>query len=206
MLERYGRNERSDETVRLAAVPRESLEAILLELGIGIEDFADVRDAVIAAKIVVTPQDVIRNSFERNSFRAGRFNRDTYGVYYAALEPETCTAEITYHLLKDAADSGFSPRYYRFIGARFVGSAVDLCGSSEELSFLISKDEAGYPLCQLLADEARNTGVDAFYTSSARREGGTCVPVFVQAGIRNPVLLSGMRFYWDGQSIVSHPY
>jgi hypothetical protein len=94
MLDQLERKRRTNQDSRLASVPQESLEAILLELGVGIEDLDEVRDAAVKNNVVVTPEDVVRFSFQRDHFWPGRFNRETYGVYYSALEPRTCI-EVT---------------------------------------------------------------------------------------------------------------
>jgi hypothetical protein len=200
MLDRLERERRTDQVSRLASLPYESLEAILLDLGIGIEDLDEVRDAAVKNNVVVTPEDVVRFSFQRDRFWPGRFNRETYGVYYAALEPQTCIEELRHHRKKSITAQS-SAQYYRFIFARFDGFSVDLRGQEEVHPELISKDESGYPFCQDLADAARATGIDGFYTFSARQPSGTCVPVFSQGAVHAAALGGGVRFYWDGSAV-----
>jgi hypothetical protein len=202
MLDQLERKRRTNQDSRLASVPQESLEAILLELGVGIEDLDEVRDAAVKNNVVVTPEDVVRFSFQRDHFWPGRFNRETYGVYYSALEPRTCIEELRYHR-KNSIRAQSPAQYYRFIFAEFDGLSVDLRGQEEAHPELISKDESGYPFCQNLADAARAANIDGFYTSSARQQGGTCVPVFSQAALRTPAIGGGVRFYWNGSTVAN---
>jgi len=202
MLDRLTRARRADKVYRLASLSDESLEAILLDFGVGVEDLDDVRDAAIKSSAVVSPEDAIRISFERDSFWPGRFNRETYGVYYAAAETGTCIEEVK-HYQNSVMSGQSSARYYRFIAAHFEGAMVDLRGQEQEFPQLISQDKSGYPFCQDLADAARQTGLDAFYTRSARRSDGTCIPVFAQGSLQSPSLEGGVRYYWNGAS-VSH--
>ncbi|MBR0751730.1 RES family NAD+ phosphorylase [Bradyrhizobium jicamae] len=202
MLDQLGKAHRADKVLRLASLSDESLEAILLEFGVGIEDLEDVRDAAVRSSVVVNPNDAIRFSFVRERFWPGRFNREGYGVYYAALEGQTCIEEVkNYQNTSMTAQS--SAKYYRFISAQFDGMTVDLRGQEGAHPQLTSTDKSGYPFCQSLADVARQTGIDAFYTYSARDAGGTCVPVFQRSALQNPSLGGGVRYYWNGAS-VSH--
>jgi hypothetical protein len=50
---------------------------------------------------------------------------------------------------------------------------------------LVSADESGYPFCRSLARQALAQGISAFHAPSARRDGGVCVPVFMQEALSN---------------------
>jgi hypothetical protein len=167
MLDGLNKASKTDTIARLASLPNESLEAILFDMGVGIEDLDEVRDAAVKNSVVVTPEDVVRSSFQRDRFWPGRFNRETYGVYYSALEAHTCIEEIRHHR-KRSINAQSSAQYYRWILAQFDGLAVDLRGQEEAHPELISNDASGYPYCQGLADAARNDRIDGFYTLSER--------------------------------------
>jgi hypothetical protein len=52
---------------------------------------------------------------------------------------------------------------------------------------LVDVDEAkAYPFCQRLGREAHEAGIAGFLTPSARRVGGTNVPVFSRPALTNP--------------------
>ena len=169
-------------------------------MGVGIEDLDDVRAAAVKSNVVVRPEDVLRFSFQRDRFWPGRFNQQTYGVYYSALEQRTSVEEVLHHRKKTMSAQS-SAQYYRFISAQFDGLVVDLRGQEKAHPELISKDESGYPFCQGLADAARESGTNGFYTPSARHPDGTNVPVFTQDALSNPTLGDGVRFYWDGSTV-----
>lgn len=198
MIKRFERNERADPVLKLAALPRESIEAILLRRGISAESVLEVRTALTAVDIVLDANDAVAYSF-REPYRVGRFGDGHIGVFYSALEEETCVTEISYRHGRQLAEqrSGEFPhdRYYHLITCNFSGVALVLLGEEVSHPELISATENGYPFCQRLANEAAADGIDALYTRSARAENGTCVPVFSQPALHHPTTVSRFRFY-----------
>jgi RES domain len=118
VIERFERNERADPVLKLAALPRESIEAILLRRGISAESVLEVRTALTAVDIVLDANDAVAYSF-REPYRVGRFGDGHIGVFYSALEEETCVTEISYRHGRQLAEqrSGEFPhdRYYHLI-------------------------------------------------------------------------------------------
>ena len=87
--------------------------------------------------------------------------------------------------VRDLVDD-LSPRYFQMIKCNYDGATIDLRGKEQQHPDLTSRTNAGYPFCQALGLEAVGRGVDGFLAPSARREGGTCVPVFKRAALSEP--------------------
>jgi hypothetical protein len=190
--------------LKLAALPRERIEAVLLKRGISPESIAEVRDALGEANVPLNAQEAVSYSF-REPYHVARFGDGSFGVFYSAREEPTCVAEISYHHRRQLAEqlSGTfaHDRYYDLISCEFAGDVVTLVGAEANYPDLVSPTEAGYPFCQQLAKAAVGQGVDAFDTRSARDPNGTCVPIFNSKSITNAQSLARFRFFAEmGQS------
>lgn len=182
---------------RLASIaaPGESARSILLRRGSRLEDLADVLP-VVSAKTPCSLEEILDGTFRpRDSanppYREGRFSDGTFGVYYSALEEETCKAEVAYHLQKDIDDP--DPRSYSMIECRYEGRTANLLGKEGQHPQLVGSMEAAWSFCQDLGREAVERGVDGFLTASARRPGGTCVPVFTREALSDPQVGNSYR-------------
>jgi hypothetical protein len=179
---------------KLAALPAETLNSILVRRNIAPENVEEVASLLSSTGSAFSAAQVIARSFARRDDRTlpfgfGRFGDGTeYAVYYSALEEETCVEEVKHRARHsfDAMQSGELPYslYYRFITCAFNGLVLILCGHEVAHPELISADESGYPFCQSLARQARTQDIAAFHAPSARRIGGVCVPVFKQDALR----------------------
>jgi RES domain len=116
-----------------------------------------------------------------------RRNKSTF-----KLEMETCEAEVR-HRLKDAKSAAPFDRYFQLIACSFSGVTVGLCGKEKDYPELVSKTEEGYPFCQALAVQARNSGIDGLQTPSARNTGGICTPIFSRSALANPRFVDAPR-------------
>jgi RES domain len=197
VIEQYARHQRADLVSKLAALPRESIEAILLKRGIDAESISEVRATLTSVDIVLDARGVVAYSF-RPPYRVGRFGDGQIGVFYSGLEESTCIAEISYHHSQQLAEqrSGQFPhdRYYHLIVCNFSGVALMLLGEETNHPELTSPTVDGYPFCQRLGKEAASGGIDALYTRSARAKDGTCVPVFSHPTLSNPTVVGRFRF------------
>ena len=174
---------------RLAAIPRERLDDILLERGISPESLEDILQLLSSRDVVASPEDVLDDAFRprytyETPFPQSRFSDGTFGVYYSALEIRTCKKEVSFHI-------GFPgprdvSRVYSLITCWYEGLSVDLRGMEKDHPELISEDESGYPYCRALGKSAVELARDAFLTVSARAAGGMCVPVFNRASLSSP--------------------
>lgn len=198
MIEQFTREHCADIVLKLAALPRERIEAILLRRGIADDSVAEVKEALRGVDFVLDAKEAVAYSF-REPYGIGRFGDGQFPLFYSALEEETCIAEISYRYARQFEEqrSGAFPydRYYHLITCNFAGMTLALVGEEEKYPALVSPTETGYPFCQQLAKAARDEGIDALYTRSARASDGTCTPVFTQSTLSNEKTEGRFRFY-----------
>ena len=199
MLAEYPVCQVSMRVLRLAAIPSQRLETILLERRIKLESLEEILELLSPGDLVTSPEDVLDHAFRPRSthgihdtpFPRSRFSDGTLGIYYSATEERTCKDEIAFHL-NSSGPEGF-PRYYSLIISRYEGETVDLRGADKDHPELVSKDDSGYSHCQNLAKSAVEQGHDGFLTPSARAKGGTCVPVFRRSSLSQPDISATYR-------------
>jgi hypothetical protein len=192
LIDEYERASRSEPVHKLASLPPGTINTILIGRGISVESVEEVGPLLATVGSPFTAEEVVAYSFERHDdrFGVGRFGDGSdYPVYYSAIEEETCIAEIRHRARKsfEAMQSGELPyaRYYQFVSSVFDGLTLILCGHEGAHPELVSADESGYPFCQSLARQALTQKISAFHAPSARRDGGVCVPVFIQQALSN---------------------
>ncbi len=193
MLDECPKTQETKTVLRLVAVfeEDETLTNRLLARQTALEDiraFVHVIDKVSSFPL----EDAIDRSFlprknDTTPFRISRFSDGTIGVYYSAIEEDTCKKEVAFHLGQETGDLGndLNPRTYRLIKCDYQGLTADLCGKEEEYPSLTSATEEGYPFCQDLAKRAIAEDIDGFFVPSARNANGTCVPVFKRESLVN---------------------
>lgn len=129
----------------------------------------------------------------------GRFNPADRGAWYAALDVQTCIAEVGYHLgqaLADAGDFDAVVEYGEMI-ASMSGVFVDL----RELPghpCLDSDPVAGYPAGNALAAQARAEGHNGVIYPSVRHEGGTCIAALWPNVVQSVAQGAIWRLTWTG--------
>ena len=196
MLEEFRRDSRHEAVLKLASLPKSSIEEALLRRGLNPSSIEDAKAVLALVSTPVTPNDVVGYSFTKHGappiFGKGRFGDGSFPVFYTALERETCEEEIKHHLQEAIATVPFT-RFYQLITCEFSGVVLDLCGKERDHPDLVSKTESGYPFCQALARTARSSGIEAFHTPSARRNGGICTPVFSHSSLANPRFVDAPR-------------
>lgn len=194
MLDKCKRESREVIVLKLASLPKSSIDEFLLKRGLDPNSIADAKAALASADAPVTPDGVVAYSFNKHgaSYGKGRFGDGSYPVFYSALEMKTCEEEVR-HRLKDAKTAVSVDRYFQFIACDFSGVVVDLCGQEKDHPELVSNMEDGYPFCRAMAISARNSGVDGLHTPSARKAGGICTPVFVRPALANPRFAAAPR-------------
>jgi hypothetical protein len=173
---------------------------LLLRRGYDPGSISAAKAALALVGAPITPQDAVEYSFTRHgspsAFGRGRFGDGSGPVFYAALEEETCVAEVRHHI-KDEIIAVPSPRFFQLIACDFSGTVLVLIGKEADHPDLVSQTEAGYPFCQALGLSARASKIDAFHTTSARRNGGICSPVFSRPALANPRSISSVVFVTD---------
>ena len=192
MIENFNSSYECETVLKLVSLTEKSLEEMLLELGIAVENIDETAIVVEAVSQFITPSvdQIIDKSFTptgaQTPFRATRFSDGTIAIYYSAIEAETCQSEVAFHAIEDSIEPFNQLRFYNLIECSYQGSTIDLRGFEEEHQELTSETKDGYPFCQELGRMANINDIDGFFTPSARKEGGTCVPVFSKSAVSNP--------------------
>lgn len=102
-----------------------------------------------------------------------RFNPANRGARYAALDVETCIAEVGHHFTRTLADAGDFNAFVEYCEtiASMSGIVIDLPDHPSA-----DPDAAkGYPAGNALAAQARGQGRNGIIYPSVRRERGTCI-------------------------------
>ncbi len=113
-----------------------------------------------------------------------RFSDGSFPVFYSAIEAATAKAERLHWFRRDIGkSSGSRTAYFRLFSCCFEGKYKDLRPKIDEWPELVDED---YEFCNALGAEAVATGLKGLLTPSARRAGGTNMPVFARDAISDP--------------------
>lgn len=128
-----------------------------------------------------------------------RFSPANRGAWYAALDTQTCIAEVGYHLTRALADAGDFNAVVEYgeMLASMAGLFVDLRTFPAHPA-LASDPAVGYPAGNALAASARAEGHNGIIYPSVRHKHGTCIaalwPNVVQSVVQGAIL----RLTWSG--------
>ena len=170
-------------------------DAKLLARGAEPEQLDEIKSILKRSGSTSSAEDIIDSAFLPSKefstdFPSTRFSDGTFGVYYSALEENSCKREVEYHIGREIIENNSESipytRHYHLISCDYSGTTADLRGREVDHAELVSQDRSGYPFCQALAVDARNSYIDGFFTPSARQVGGTCVPVFARPALSDP--------------------
>jgi len=128
-----------------------------------------------------------------------RFNGPKRGAWYAALDVETCIAEVTFHMTRFLADSGISEAAidYAELHASFAGEFLDLRPAPDHPA--LNPDPAlGYPEGNRLADAALARGLNGILYPSVRYTNGTCIAALVPHAVQSVAQGDMWRLTWAG--------
>jgi RES domain len=150
MIEEFAREARADTVLKLASLPNELIDVILLRRGIDPASISEAKEVLADVQIPLTPEEAVAYSFHQP--QPGRFGDGQWGVYYSALEEGTCVEEVKYHCRRqfEQQRTGVLPhdRYYHLLNCSFAGSVLVLIGHEGRYPDLVSPTDAGYPFCQ----------------------------------------------------------
>lgn len=126
-----------------------------------------------------------------------RYSDGSIKVFYSALERETAEAEVKHFTKKYLMQHSIKPRtvYFLRLTCDFSGSLKDLREKQNEWTWLIH--DSDYAKCHGIAREAVEEGLDGLLAPSARRNSGTCLPVFKRTAISNPASEDVVSFTFD---------
>lgn len=185
---RYANQRKAIETLQKMGLDPDAIGEMLDLLGAGSEDVN--LEGLLDAPFDPKPQ------LERRFPEETRYSDGSWRVSYNALERETAEKEVYHHYVKSAVGdlSKKRPAYYSSFSSRFRGIAKDLRPKLDEWPLLTHGSD--YSFCQVLGREAVSK-FDGLLAPSARREGGTTVPVFNRRALSNPVSLGDAAFSID---------
>lgn len=128
-----------------------------------------------------------------------RFNGPDRGAWYAALEIETCLAEVTFHMTDFLSKTGIYEAVveYSEMFASFAGEFVDLRHHADH-QCLYPNTAIGYPAGNALAEGARTRGLNGIVYLSVRRSGGTCLVALVPHAVQSVAQGGIYRLTWNG--------
>ena len=124
--------------------------------------------------------------------RRTRFSDGSFPVFYCAVDAETAEAEARHGFCKLAGGRGGRRAWYRCFACDFDGTVKDLRQKLAEWCELTHDTDYGF--CNALGAEAKREGLDGLLVPSARRSGGTNVPVLKRSAISRPRILEPVEF------------
>jgi hypothetical protein len=137
-----------------------------------------------------------------------RFNGPGRGAWYAALDTETCVAEVSFHMTRELerVNEFRATVDYAEMFASFAGDFADLRGLRPRPESLNPDPAIGYPAGNRLADTARGHGLNGIIYSSVRHPPGTCLAALWPAAVQSVAQGSMLRLVWSGSRTptVSH--
>ena len=172
--------------------------------GFDAESAREMLQLLSSRSISDTPQDLLDDPFRpkpqlRKAGYPTRFSDGSFTVFYSSLEPETAEAEVRYWFTRNVAGPT-KPRtaYYSRVSCRFDGSIKDVRPALADWPELTHDND--YSFCNRLGAKTMTSGLDGLMTPSARRAGGTNLPVFTRRALSNPVIHSLVALTLDPSS------
>lgn len=210
----YSRTVRLVTTARL----RESVLASLVDDADELAQLAEIEGATSSRSVAETTgisgldanelvYDVPHAHFINASFayakprEPNRFNGENRGAWYAALEVETCLAEITFHMTEFLGRTGHfeATVEYAEMFCSLSGDFLDLRPLPSHPA--LHPDKAiGYPEGNALAAQARAQGLNGIIYPSVRHPGGTCLAVLRPAAVQSVRQGDVYRLVWSGDA------
>jgi len=144
----------------------------------------------------------INAAFTHTRPGGNRFNDDTRGAWYCALEPETAVSEVSYHLTREleAIERFENVTDYAELFADFIGIFHDLrFPEFADHTALHADPTVAYPAGQALARQLRaEAASNGIIYPSIRRVGGTCLVAFRPDLVQNLRQGGIWRLEWQG--------
>lgn len=128
-----------------------------------------------------------------------RFNGPGRGAWYAALNVETCLAEVSFHLANFLARTGVYEAQvdYAEMFASVAGEYLDLRERTNH-ACLHPDPAISYPVGNALADAVRAEGLNGIIYPSVRHSGGTCVVALWPHAVQSVAAGDIYRLSWAG--------
>lgn len=135
--------------------------------------------------------------------KGSRFSNGSYGVYYAARDPQTAIRETVYHFQKFARDAHDPPR--REDMRVLLGKITETFDNLDSIKAnareaILDADAASQPFGQ----ERRAAGSNGISYSSVRHAGGQCIAAFWPDVVGIPVQERHLQYEWDGTRVARY--
>ncbi len=190
MLEQVRRQRIQQKVVRFA-VHREDDE-FLGELDLSPQQVREMKELLGSRERTNSLQALMEAPFKpkRRLWKSGyprtRYSDGTFPVGYFSVEAETAEAEVHYWLCSKFIGKPSEERkaWYSRFTCHFGGDAKDLQSMREVWPNLTHR--SNYSFCNELGARAVADGLQGLVVPSARKLGGTNVPVFAKEALRNP--------------------
>ena len=134
--------------------------------------------------------------------RPSRFSDGRFGVWYAASDAATATAETLYHQairLRETAEPAQTVAM-QLLTADVAGFAAVLSGLGPPLGPLVHH-ATSYLASQIVGGHLRDRGSDAIVYRSVRRQGGTCIGVLRPRVVGRCQHTGLVSYQWDGATL-----
>lgn len=152
--------------------------------------------------------DEIFAVFKKENWRSGRFgDGQDYGVWYGAEEELTSIYEASWVAYRFGKDNVLNKgEVYTTDRAMYevkvaTDRAMDLTPEKDFFDLLIHPTD--YSFCQSLGRRLVNEKFEMLRTSSARRVGGVCAPLFSPAPIQEWKFIYYLRIYLNPDGVIA---
>jgi RES domain-containing protein len=129
-----------------------------------------------------------------------RFNGPGRGAWYAALDTDTCVAEVSFHMTRElqrVKDFNAIVDYAEMF-ASFAGEFADLRGVAPRPECLHAEPTIGYPAGNRLAETVRARGLNGIVYPSVRHASGTCLVALWPSAVQSVAQGIVLRLTWSG--------
>lgn len=128
-----------------------------------------------------------------------RFNGENRGAWYAALDVNTCLAEVRFHITRELSNIGeYNTRVdYAEMFASFAGDFLEIAPGSDH-PCLHPDPAIGYPAGNAVADAARANGISLLSYPSVRSPGGTCFAALSPNAVQSVAQGGVWEMVWSG--------
>ena len=138
----------------------------------------------------------IMAAFTHVNPQGSRFSDGRYGVFYAARQRDTATAETAFHHARFLAATAEGPMH---LPMRLYHVSVDARLHDLRAGFDAAHDPADYTAARTLGARLRAAGSGGVAYRSVRHAGGECVGLFRPRGAARCLHAAYLLYAWDGQ-------
>lgn len=170
------------------------------------EDRLDQEDseemaALIVKRLLATVEGYLCSApFDVEYPPPSRYSDGTIPVFYGSLESKTAESEVKHRLLIRISvdERDLETAYYVRFRCLFSGTVKDLRAMERDWPDLVH--DTDYKFCNSLGTAAKEAGLDGLLVPSARRIGGTNMPVFSRIALDTPFEMEVIKFTYNPET------